>query len=364
MSTDEPCSLVLEDGTVWQGISFGARREARGEIVFNTSMSGYVESLTDPSYRGQVLLQTYPLIGNYGVSAGNSWRESSEIQVEGYAVRELTGGCDHRLGTRQLSDFLRGGNTPALDGIDTRTLTKIIRNSGTMRCALTYLNPDGVLEELKRMDFPDKRNLVAEVSTKAVRGHAGRNCKIALLDCGVKWSIIRSLQEFATVVQVPYNTAPEDIRRLRPDGLVISNGPGDPSHPEIIKTCVKTARELVPELPTLGICLGHQIIGLAFGARTFKLKFGHRGVNHPVIDAETGSVKITSQNHGFAVDDNLPSELVVAERNLNDGTVEAIRHRELKLISVQYHPEANPGPHDSFEVFHRFERMVKDAAAR
>jgi carbamoyl-phosphate synthase small subunit len=360
---DAPAWLVIEDGTIVPARSFGSRREARGEIVFNTSMSGYVESLTDPSYRGQVLMQTYPLIGNYGVPPGAEWKESERIQVEGYVIRELTGGCEHRIGKALLPGFLGEFDVPGISGVDTRSLTKTIRNFGVMRAAITRENPAGALAEVKKMDFPDKRNLVAEVSTRDVKVHRGGKQRIALLDCGVKTSITRNLQKFATVHQFPYDTAPEDILKIKPDGFMISNGPGDPAQHEILKTCVKTVRNVAPELPTLGICLGHQIIALAFGARTFKLKFGHRGVNHPVMDLETGQVKITSQNHGFAVDVNLPSELAVLEKNLNDGTVEALRHRELDLISVQYHPEANPGPHDSLGIFHKFERLVKDAAS-
>lgn len=359
----DACWLVLEDGTIMHGRSFGGRREARGEMVFNTSMCGYVESLTDPSYRGQILMMTYPLIGNYGVSP-ERWRESPRIQVEGFVVRELTGGCMHPRGTVGLDAFLEGLDVPGVDGVDTRTLTKRIRTSGTMRCALTQAaDPGPVLEEVRRMEFPERRNLVAEVSTREVIEHPGGRHRMVLLDCGAKMSIVRNLQRYATVVQVPYDTPAEDILRMGPDGLVISNGPGDPSHPDILRTCVKSVRELIGEIPVMGICLGHQILALALGARTFKLKFGHRGVNHPVMEEGTGRVRITSQNHGFAVEDDLPSGLVVRERNLNDSTIESLTHSELDIISMQYHPEANPGPHDSLDIFQEFERMVRDAAA-
>jgi len=361
---DNPCWLALEDGSLWQGVSFGAKRDSKGEIVFNTGMCGYVESLTDPSYKGQILMMTYPLIGNYGVTESDSWKESSRIQVEGYVVRELTYGCEHPKGTMQLDEFLQKGGVPGCQGVDTRELTKLIRTHGTMRCVLAHSDPEVALKEARTMDFPDKRNLVAEVSTKSVVEHPGGKLKVVLLDCGVKLSIIRNLQRFATVVQVPYNTPADDILKLRPDGVLVSNGPGDPAHPEIMSTTVKTIRSLVSELPVFGICLGNQIIALSLGAKTFKLKFGHRGVNHPVIDVRDRGVRITSQNHGFAVAEDLPSELIVTERNLNDDTIEGLRHAELNVASVQYHPEANPGPHDPLPLFKRFEEMMKGAKAR
>ena len=358
----DPCWLVLDDGSVWQGLSFGSKMDVFGEVVFNTSMCGYVESLTDPSYKGQILMMTYPLIGNYGV-ARNRWRESSRIQVEGFIVREVTDGCDHPIGVDSLSSFLETWDVPGCTNLDTRALTKVIRTRGTMRCILTHSDPEDAVKRVQDMDFPDKRNLVAEVSTGETIIHPGGGLRVAVIDCGVKHSILRNLTRFATVIQLPYDASSEDLLRYKPDGVLISNGPGNPAHPEIMATTVKTVRELITEVPLFGICLGHQIIALALGGKTFKLKFGHRGVNHPVISLKDKKVKITSQNHGFAVREDLPSELEVIERNLNDNTIEGLRHRELNIVSIQYHPEASPGPHDSLDWFSVFKGMMKGAPA-
>jgi carbamoyl-phosphate synthase small subunit len=350
-------ALVLEDGTVVEGGLFGARRKAFGELVFNTNMTGYTEALTDPSYRGQILLMTYPLIGNYGVDP--EARESEDIQVTGFVVREACPRPSHRRSGMDLSRFLDEHRAPGLQGVDTRMLATRIRSVGTRKAGIVPAggDVDGAIRHVRTMAHPDTRNLVAEVSCRApveYPGPTGRT--IVVVDCGVKRNILREAQRFARVVRVPYDASSEDVLAHRPDGVILSNGPGDPAHPDILRTTVRTARELAERVPLFGICLGHQILALAFGGRTFKLKFGHRGGNQPVKDLRTGRVHITSQNHGFAVDpDSLArSEFDVSHVNLNDRTVEGLIHRDLPILSVQYHPEAHPGPWDNEYLFRDF----------
>ena len=350
-------SLVLEDGTVVRGASFGAPVKAFGELVFNTNMTGYTEALTDPSYRGQILLMTYPLIGNYGVDP--AWMESDEIQVSGFVVKEACATPSHARSQKGLDPFLSEYRVPGLQGADTRALTIRIRSQGTMRAALV---PEGedveeAAKTVRTMPYPDRRNLVAEVSCREpIRypGAAGRT--IVVVDCGVKRNILREAQRYADVVRVPWDTTADDILALKPNGVIVSNGPGDPAHPGLQSTTVRAARELAGQVPLLGICLGHQILALAFGGKTFKLKFGHRGGNQPVKDLRTGRVHITSQNHGFAVDaDSLDaSEFEITHVNLNDRTVEGLVHRDLPLFSDQYHPEASPGPLDNAYISREF----------
>ncbi|PKK81863.1 MAG: carbamoyl-phosphate synthase small subunit [Thermoplasmata archaeon HGW-Thermoplasmata-2] len=353
--------LVLEDGTIVRGNAFGASKTVFGELVFNTGMQGYQESLTDPSYNGQILMPTYPLIGNYGINSEDM--ESQKIWARGFAVSEWCPEPIHRKSEMTIDEFLKRNSVPGIAGIDTRALTIKTRVFGTMRAALSTdgADPEKLLEKVKKMDYPDTENLVAQVSCKKVIEHpkvAGRKT-VALIDCGVKGSIVRHLSSRFNVVQVPYDAPPEKIREFKPGGLFISNGPGNPAHPEILATTVATVRELSQELPTMGICLGHQILSLAFGAKTYKLKFGHRGANQPVKDLHTGRCYITSQNHGFAVDaKTLPEEIEVSQVNVNDGTVEGMRHKTLPIFSVQYHPEASPGPHDTEWLFDEFERLV------
>ncbi|OGS63352.1 MAG: carbamoyl phosphate synthase small subunit [Euryarchaeota archaeon RBG_19FT_COMBO_69_17] len=351
-------SLVLEDGTVVGGAFFGSRRQAAGELVFNTNMTGYTEALTDPSYRGQILLMTYPLIGNYGVDPRTM--ESDRIQVTGFVVKEACATPSHPRSAMALAAFLEGHDVPGLQGADTRMLTTRIRSRGTMKAAIVpaHADVDAAVREVRRMPHPDTRNLVAEVSCREpVRFPGAERRTIVVVDCGVKRNIVREAQRSADVVCVPYDTPTDEVLALRPDGVILSNGPGDPAHPAILSTTVRTARELADRhLPLFGICLGHQILALAFGARTFKLKFGHRGGNQPVKDARTGRVRITSQNHGFAVDEASlkGSEFDVSSVNLNDGTVEGLVHRDLPVFSVQYHPEARPGPWDNEYLFRDF----------
>src|SRR5437016_1454494 len=287
-------SLVLEDGTAIRGAFFGARRKVFGELVFNTNMTGYTEALTDPSYRGQLLMMTYPLIGNYGVDPESM--ESETIQPTGFVVKEACAVPSHPKSALSLADFLKTHQTPAMEGADTRALTIKIRSKGTMKAALVPVTEDlgTVAREVRSAPHPDTRNLVAEVSCREVQRYAG-------------------------VIRVPFNATSDDILGLKPDGVILSNGPGDPAHPEILATSVKATRELAGRTPILGICLGHQLLALAFGGRTFKLKFGHRGGNQPDKDLRTGRVHITSQNHGFAVDaGSLPSSEFRSEEHTSE----------------------------------------------
>jgi len=366
--------LVLETGDALEGRFFGEHRETFGEVVFNTSMCGYPEALTDPSYRGQILTMTYPLVGNYGVRAGvegrapetpSPWFESSQIQVRGFVVREATNGENPHPDSAGLDAFLRQHGIPGIDALDSRAVVLRVRDHGVLRGFITTRDPSEAARDARMRPFPDRENLVAEVSVKQNSEFAGPAGApgaphIVLIDVGVKMSIVRYLRKWARVTVVPWDTTEEEIRKLRPAGLVISNGPGDPSHPEIVEKTVPAVRALAPELPTLGICLGHQILALAFGAKTYKLKFGHRGSNHPVYNEVEGRVRITSQNHGFSVEE-LPSELVADEVSLNDRSIEGFRHETLPIIARQYHPEAAPGPHDSLDQFARFESMVRQA---
>lgn len=350
--------LVLEDGSVFQGEAIGARRDALGEVVFATGMTGYQESLTDPSYCGQILVSSYPLIGNYGVNAHDA--QSSRVQVWGYVVSELCSNPSHRSASSNLDGILRRDGVPGISGIDTRALIRRLRTRGTMKGGITTSDPEAMLARVARMRHPEKDNLVAMVSTKkAVDRRSGGRPLVAVLDCGVKSDIIEALCARFDVVQLPFDTPESEVRTLDPDGVFITNGPGDPAHPDMISSTVRTIGALKDDYPMMGICLGNQLLALAFGARTFKLKFGHRGVNQPVGHA--GRVFITSQNHGFAVDAKSATDagLEVTHVNLNDGTVEGMRHRGLPIMSVQFHPEAHPGPHDTRHLFDEFKRMLE-----
>jgi len=355
-------SLVLEDGTIVQGVFFGNRKPVFGELVFNTNMTGYCEALTDPSYRGQILMMTYPLIGNYGVDP--TTLESNEIQVRGFVVREACRTPSHPNSKMGLDELLKKYGIPGISEVDTRQLTIKTRERGTMRAAFGVegADLDYILKTVRETPYPDESNLVSEVSCKRPIVHKGKGpLKFVLIDCGVKESIVREALNFGDVVQVPYNIPSEDIMRLKPDAVVVSNGPGNPGHPEILGSTVKTIRELLDNVAVLGICLGHQMIGLALGGRTFKLKFGHRGGNQPVRDLRTGRVHITSQNHGFAVDEKSLEKTgaKLTHVNLNDNTVEGISHDEMRVFSVQHHPEASPGPFDNKYIFAEFARIAR-----
>lgn len=351
--------LVLEDGAIFQGEVFGARKEVLGEVVFATGMTGYQESLTDPSYCGQILVSSYPLIGNYGVNRQD--QQSGKVQVWGYAVKEMCAHPSHRSCEKTIDKFLEHDSVPGIQGIDTRALIRKLRNSGTMKGGIGTSDPSELLEKIRKMKHPEDSNLVERVSTeKIVRHDNGRAKTVALFDCGMKSNILLELSKRFNVVQLPFDTPEEKVRELDPDGIFVSNGPGNPAHPEMLSTTVATLGKLREDYPMMGICLGHQLLSLMFGAKTYKLKFGHRGINQPVRLEDR--VYITSQNHGFAVEKDSAEDagLEVTVTNLNDGTVEGMRHRELPIFSVQFHPEAHPGPTDTSFLFDRFSKMLEE----
>lgn len=351
--------LVLEDGTIFEGMPFGAIRETFGEVVFSTGMTGYQESLTDPSYAGQILTSSYPMIGNYGINSLDS--QSSKVQVWGYIVNELCETPSHRDSNATVDSFLKQHGVPGIADIDTRALIRKLRTKGTMKGAITTAAPDSILEEVRARSHPDRRNLVATVSTSSIQSHiTGKDRSVVVIDCGVKNNIIRELGQRFDVHLVPYSYTADDIRELEPDGVFVTNGPGDPAHEGLRSTVVATLAELKEELPMMGICLGNQLLALMFGASTYKLKFGHRGVNQPVGYGRR--VFVTSQNHGFAVDgaSATAAGMEITFQNLNDGTVEGMRHSELPVFSVQFHPEARPGPHDTTFLFDEFARMLEE----
>jgi carbamoyl-phosphate synthase small subunit len=365
--------LALEDGRIFEGIAFGAEGESAGEAVFNTSMAGYQEILTDPSYNGQIVTMTYPLIGNYGVNIEDI--ESYRPHVQGFVVREISRIVSNWRATMSLPDYLKKNNIVGIEGVDTRALTKHLRSGGAKKAVIstTDLNPDSLIAKAREWPGLIGRDLVKEVTCKeafewprtdgdgkAKADPAGRRFKVVAYDFGIKYNILRLLVAHGCdVTVVPASTTAEAALAYKPDGIFLSNGPGDP---EGVPYAADAVRGLAGKLPIFGICLGHQIIALAFGARTFKLKFGHRGANHPVMHYATRRVEITSQNHGFAVDlDSLGATgLVPTHVNLNDQTSEGFRHKELPIFCVQYHPEASPGPHDSRYLFEEFLRLMRE----
>ncbi|MGQ9543984.1 MAG: glutamine-hydrolyzing carbamoyl-phosphate synthase small subunit [Candidatus Bathyarchaeia archaeon] len=356
--------MALEDGTVAEGYGFGAEGLAEGELVFNTSMTGYVEALTDPSYAGQILMMTYPLIGNYGVCAEDY--ESDRVQVRGFVVKYACRRPSNWRSNSSLDEFLLEHGIPAIEGVDTRMLTRKVRIHGTMKAALASFkgkdmpSDEELIEIARRQPQISEIDLVDKVCVDEPRFiDAGGDYDVVLIDCGVKRSIIRQLTvRGVNLYIVPYNLPACKIMEYEPDGVFISNGPGDPVR---VTSTIQTIRKLTGEVPIAGICLGLQLIGLALGGKTFKLKFGHRGSNQPVKDLETGRVFISAQNHGFAVDESSleGTGLQVEQKNLNDMTVEGFKHREMPLIAVQYHPEAGPGPHDTYFFFDRFIKMLE-----
>lgn len=351
--------LILEDGTVFGGTSIGSSREVISEIVFNTSMTGYLEVLTDPSYAGQAVVMTYPLIGNYGICREDM--ESRQAWPDGYIVRELSRIPSNFRSGDTIDHFLKEQDIPGISGIDTRALTKILREKGTMNGMITT-NGDYDLEEVKeKIRQYTVKGVVLKTSVKKPYVLPGDGKKVALLDCGAKDNIARNLNKRGCEVTVyPADTPAEEILKTNPDGIMLSNGPGDPAENEGI---IEEVRKLYESsVPIFAICLGHQLMALATGAKTYKLKYGHRGGNHPVKDLETGRVYITSQNHGYAVDEESldPSVAVPAFVNVNDKTNEGLKYVGKNIFTVQYHPEACPGPLDSGYLFDRFMRMMEE----
>lgn len=352
--------LVLEDGSIWEGVAFGAVGESYGEVVFNTGMTGYQEILTDPSYCGQILTMTYPLIGNYGINKEDF--ESRRSYMRGFIVKEYCASPSNWRAEESLDAYLHANRIIGLAGIDTRALTRKLRNNGAMKGLITTIPQDEASLKAKLAKCPPifGPDLVKAVTCPEPYQIPGKGSKVVVMDFGAKTNILRSLSSFGfDLTVVPSETSAEEIMKLNPDGLMLSNGPGDPTD---VPEAIKTVQTLMGKVPIFGICLGHQIIGLSLGGETYKLKFGHRGSNHPVQDLRTGRVYITSQNHGFTLDPKSVAHLPIdiTHKNLNDDTVEGLKHRELPVFSVQYHPEAAPGPEDNFYLFQEFDEMIKD----
>ncbi|MCH1640329.1 glutamine-hydrolyzing carbamoyl-phosphate synthase small subunit [Paenibacillus timonensis] len=352
--------LLLEDGTLFTGTSFGAEGEKTGEVVFNTGITGYQEVLSDPSYCGQIVTMTYPLIGNYGISRDDF--ESIAPSIHGFVVRRYEPTPSNWRAQYNLGDLLKEYGIPGITDIDTRMLTRLIRHQGTMRGILTTSTKS--VDELKEMmlatSIAELRNQVAQTSTHHVYSSPGSKERIVLVDFGAKSGILRELNKRdCDVVIVPHNTTADEIRRLHPDGIQLSNGPGDPKD---VPYAAKMIAELLGEYPIFGICLGHQLFALACGADTEKLKFGHRGGNHPVKELASGRCYITSQNHGYTVNEAsvAGTELEVTHINNNDKTIEGLKHKKYPAFSVQYHPEAAPGPYDNSYLFDRFIEMIRE----
>jgi carbamoyl-phosphate synthase small subunit len=356
--------IALEDGTVLRGFSIGATGETFGEAVFNTSMTGYQEILTDPSYKGQIVTMTYPLIGNYGVNSEDV--ESARPFVEGFAVKECSEIASNWRAEKTLDAYLRENRVIAIQGIDTRALTKHLRVAGVMKAVISTedLDDDSLVTKARESPGLIGRDLVKEVACPKpwLWSETGKY-SVVVLDCGVKYNILRNLaSRGCRVIVMPADANAEQILEMRPDGLVLSNGPGDPAG---VPYVVETVQVLLDRVPIFGICLGHQMLGLAFGGKTYKLKFGHRGANHPVKDLRNGRICITVQNHGFCVDASTlrSDEVEITHVNLNDQTLEGMRHRKLPIFSVQFHPEASPGPHDAGYLFDDFIKTLEERRA-
>ena len=355
--------LVLEDGTVFEGEGFGSDATSFGELVFNTSMTGYQEMLTDPSYTGQIVMPTYPIIGNYGINLRDI--ESNSIKVSWFVVREHCIRPSNSLSQMTLNEYLSDSAIPGIAGVDTRAITRKLRDKGVMMSVITReQSPTAALKHLSDMPNYSEIDHVHGISTKDIyqwnqADHESDKPTIVISDYGVKYNIMRIINGMGCrVISVPAAASAESIISLKPDGIILSPGPGDPSTLDYV---TDTTRGLIGKVPILGICLGHQVIARALGAETFKLKFGHRGGNHPVKDLQTNRVHITAQNHGYAVKQtNLPSGLEVSHISLHDDTVEGLVHREFPIMTIQYHSEASPGPLDNVYVFDRFLDMVNN----
>ncbi len=361
----------MEDGSIFRGYAFAGSGEVSGEVVFNTGMTGYQEVLTDPSYKGQMVMMTYPLIGNYGINDEDM--ESGGIHMDGFIVREYQDNISNYRAKKTLKKFLEEHGKIGLEGIDTRALTRLIRTEGAMKGIIStdVDNTAELLEKVKAQPGLAGRDLVQHVTSEKpfrwIKGKpatmdakpAASRYRVVVLDCGVKYNILRCLENLGCeVIVVPAKTRADEILKFKADGLMLSNGPGDP---EPVTYVVETVKALLGKLPIFGICLGHQMISQALGAKTGKLKFGHHGVNHPVKNLKTGQVEITSQNHGFtALTETLPENVEVTHVNLNDGTLEGISCREQKVFSVQYHPEAAAGPHDAAYLFDEFLALMDE----
>jgi len=351
--------LVLEDGTVFNGEGFGSEKQVTGEVVFNTGMTGYQEILSDPSYCGQIVTLTYPLVGNYGINRDDF--ESINPAFAAFVVKEVADFPSNWRSELSLDEYMKMKNIPGISGVDTRKLTKIIRQHGTLRGAICN-GDENPLEMIERLRATKLRNdQVKQVSTKSAFPCPGRGHRIVLVDFGMKHGILRELNDRGCdVVVVPYHTTAAEILALSPDGIMLSNGPGDPKD---VPEAIEMVERVLGKVPLFGICLGHQLFALACGADTEKMKFGHRGSNHPVKDLKTGKVALTSQNHGYTVKESsiVGTELEITHIALNDGTVEGLKHRTARAFTVQYHPEASPGPEDANELFDEFLSLVESA---
>lgn len=350
--------LVLEDGTYYEGYKLGSNDLSVGEIVFNTAMTGYQETISDPSYTGQIITFTYPLIGNYGINRDDF--EALTPTLNGVVVKEASTHPSNFRNQKTLHDVLVQYKIPGISGVDTRSITRKIRQHGVLKAGFTDNRDDidSLINTLKSAELP--RDEVETVSTKTPYVSTGSDLSVVLLDFGKKQNIVRELNmRGCNVTVVPYNTTAEEILAMSPDGVMLSNGPGDP---DVVEVAIEMIKGILGKIPFFGICLGHQLFALSQGGTSFKMKFGHRGANHPVKDLRSGKVDITSQNHGYAIDKNslVNTDLEVTHIALNDGTVEGLRHKTLPAFSVQYHPEARPGPSDSNYLFDEFMTMMKE----
>ena len=359
--------LALEDGKIFKGSSFGASGETLGEVVFNTSMAGYQEIITDPSYKGQIVMMTYPLVGNYGINREDV--ESRRTFLEGFIVKEYSKIASSWRKEKELGEYLKENNILGLEGIDTRALTLHIREQGSMKAVLSTQDFDesSLVHKAKMSRGLMGLDLVKDVTISKKYAYTqikDAKFKVVVLDCGVKYNILRELLHYkCNVIVLPAQSSAKEILAAHPDGVLLSNGPGDPAAVDYV---VKTVRTLIGRIPIFGICLGHQMLGLALGGKTYKLKFGHHGANHPVKDLKTKKVYITSQNHSFCVDiESLnKKEVELTHVNLNDGTLEGLRHKKLPIFSVQFHPEASPGPQEAKYLFAEFVQLMQKSKKR